>query len=95
MRKIQTLIAGIVLGVTIIGSMIISGYSDTHYTVQAQVYSIKDNTVLLIDGAGYIWEVTDRKDLITKGQDVKIKFFNNTTDYTREDDIIESVKVLP
>lgn len=78
----------------IIGMLIIGGYIDTHYTVQADVYKKEDNSVYLIDGAGYIWEITDRDDLII-GQSVKIKFHNNTTDYTREDDIIESVKVLP
>lgn len=84
-----------ILIVIVIGILLIGGYSDTHYSVQADVYQIDNNSILLIDGAGYIWEVTDRPDLCHKGQSVKIYFNNNCTDYTREDDIIERVKVLP
>lgn len=71
----------------------IAGYMDTHYTTTAEVYSIEDNSVILVDGAGYLWEVVDRPDL-KKGDFVKIKFDNNTTGYTRNDDIILSVKPL-
>lgn len=85
----------VVLIVIVIGILLLGGYSDTHYSVQADVYQIDNNSVLLIDGAGYIWEVTDRPDLYYKGQSVKIYFNNNCTDHTREDDIIERVKVLP
>lgn len=70
-----------------------AGYSETHYSTVATVYSIEDDSILLIDGAGYIWEITDRPEL-HKGDFVKIKFFNNATDYTREDDEILSVKML-
>ena len=65
----------------------IVGYSDTHYSTVAEVYSIEDNSILLVDGAGYVWEITDRPEL-HKGDMVKVKYFNNTTDYTREDDEI-------
>lgn len=78
----------------IIGALIFAGYSDTHYDVIGQVYSVEDNEVTLIDGAAYLWGVTDRPDL-HEGDTVKIYFDNNCTDYTREDDIITKVKVLP
>ena len=71
----------------------IAGYMDTHYTTTAEVYSIEDNSIILVDGAGYLWEVVNRTDL-KKGDFVKIKFDNNTTEYTRNDDIILSVKPL-
>ena len=45
------------------------------------------------DVAGYIWEVTSKPEL-HKGDMVEIKFFNNTTDYTREDDEIIKVTLL-
>lgn len=79
--------------IVIVGLLSITGYMDTHYTTTAEVYSIEDNSIILIDGAGYLWEVTNRTDL-AKGDFVKIKFDNNCTDYTRNDDIILSVKRL-
>lgn len=71
----------------------IAGYFDTHYSTVAEVYSVENNSILLVDGAGYLWEITDRPEL-HKGDMVKIKFFNNTTDYTREDDKIIKVTLL-
>lgn len=94
MNKVKEVMAcGLVLGLLIV-SMLIGGYSDTHYSVQADVYRKEGNSVYLIDGAGYIWELTDRDDLMI-GQSVKLKFYNNTTDYTRTDDEIVGVRVLP
>lgn len=71
----------------------VAGYSETHYSTVAEVLSVEDNSILLVDGAGYVWEITDRPEL-HKGDMVKIKFFNNTTDYTREDDEIIKVTLL-
>lgn len=70
-----------------------TGYVETHYDTVAEVLSTEDNSVLLVDGAGYVWEVTDRPEL-HKGDTVEIKFFNNTTDYTREDDEIIKITLL-
>ena len=71
----------------------IAGYSDTHYKTVAEVYSIEDNSILLVDGAGYIWEVTDKPEL-HKGDMIEVKFFNNCSDYTREDDEIIKITLL-
>ena len=71
----------------------VAGYSDTHYSTVAEVYSVEDNSILLVDGAGYLWEITDRPEL-HKGDMVKVKFSNNTTDYTRKDDKIIKVTLL-
>ena len=71
----------------------VGGYADTHYSTTAEVFSVDNNEVILIDGAGYLWAVVDRPDL-HKGDFVKVYFDNNTTDYTRNDDIILKVKVL-
>lgn len=70
-----------------------AGYMDTHYNTTATVYEVNGNEVTLIDCAGYVWGVTDRPDLHV-GEFVKISFDNNCTDYTREDDIIVTIKKL-
>lgn len=91
-KRLYEFLIGVAFFGMIFGGLIIGGYSDTHYSTTAEVLST-DESVLLVDGAGYIWEVIDRPDL-HKGDFVKIKFFNNTTDYTREDDEILDVILL-
>lgn len=93
MRKIRDFVIGLIFISALVLILAIGGYSDTHYSTTAEVFQIKGNEVTLIDGAGYLWGITDRPDL-QQGQFVKIKFDNNCTDYTREDDTILSVKVL-
>lgn len=73
--------------------LITSGYSDTHYSTTATVSSVEDNKVTFVDGAGYVWVIYDGE-RYGKGQFVELKFYNNTTDYTREDDEIVKVKIL-
>lgn len=85
--------AFILLLTILIGLLGTTGYVETHYDTVAEVLSNDGDSVLLVDGAGYVWEMTNRPDL-TKGQFVKIKFFNNTTDYTREDDEIVKITLL-
>lgn len=85
--------AFILLLAILIGLLGTTGYVETHYETVAEVLSTEGNSVLLVDGAGYVWEVTDRPDL-HKDDFVKIKFFNNTTDYTREDDEIVKITLL-
>lgn len=92
MNKVYGFIMGLLVFVVLFGLLFIGGYCDTHYSTTAEVLSTGES-VLLVDGAGYVWEVTDRPDL-HKGDFVKIKFFNNTTDYTREDDEILDVILL-
>lgn len=75
----------------IVVTLILGGWSDTHYSTTAVVYKQVDDSIIMVDAAGYLWEVTNRPDL--KLNDVvTIKFFNNGTDYTREDD--EIIKVI-
>ena len=68
------------------------GYGDTHYTTTAIVSTVDDSGTTFVDGAGYVWAVYDT--CYEKGQFVELKFYNNTTDYTREDDEIVKVKIL-
>lgn len=92
MNKVYDFIIGVIVIVFLLALLIIGGWCDTRYSTTAEVLST-DDTVVLVDGAGYVWEVTDRPDL-HRGDFVKIKFFNNTTDYTREDDEILDVILL-
>lgn len=72
--------------------LMVGGWSDTHYSTTATVYGQNEKTTIMVDAAGYLWEVTDRPDLKV-GDIVTIKFFNNGTDYIREDDKIITVTV--
>ena len=92
-RVLATLLTFVVVFSVIVTVLGVAGYSDTHYKTVAEVYSVEDNSILLVDGAGYLWEITDRPEL-HKGDMVEVKFFNNTTDYTREDDEIIKVTLL-
>ena len=87
------IMAFLLLLAILMGLLGTTGYIETHYDTVAEVLSTEDNSVLLVDGAGYVWEVTNRPDL-HKGDMVKVKYFNNTTDYTREDDKIVKITLL-
>ena len=93
MRKIRDFIMGVLFIGGLVLLLAIGGYIDTHYTTTAEVFNVEGNEITLIDGAGYLWDITDRPDL-HRGDFVKVKFDNNTTDYTRNDDKIISVKRL-
>lgn len=72
--------------------LFIGGYYDTRYSTIAKVLDINNSGTTFVDGAGYVWSVNDVN--YQKGQFVKLYFFNNTTDYTREDDIIVKIKKI-
>lgn len=95
-RHIETL-KNIALNFCILSALLLLlgtvGYIEEHYSTIAEVFSIDNDEVILIDGAGYLWTVVDRPDL-HKGDFVRVYFDNNTTDYTRNDDIILKVKLL-
>lgn len=62
----------------------------SYYTQYGEVYLCDVNETLIVDATGNIWSVYD-KDL-NEGETVKIKFYTNHTDYTREDDEIVKIK---
>lgn len=78
--------------IVIVVALILGGWSDTHYSTTAKVYMKDNNSTLMVDGAGDVWEVVDRDDLPLDSF-VTISFFNNGTDYTREDDKIIKITV--
>lgn len=92
MNKIKS----VLLSVTFVGMLLlmlmVGGYCDTRYNTVATVMSVDENGTTFVDGAGYVWAVSDVNYHV--GQFVKLYFDNNTTDYTRNDDIIVRVKIL-
>ena len=58
----------------------------SRYSTTAIVFEVTADGTTFVDGAGYMWEVTDTD--FEKDQFVTLKFFNNHTDSTREDDEI-------
>ena len=91
-NAIKTTLLGLGFVAIIFGALAIGGYCDTRYTQVAEVLDVTPTETLFIDPAGYVWAVSDTD--YHKGQFVKLYFFNNTTDYTREDDEILKVKPL-
>lgn len=74
----------------LIGMPIIADTYQSYYTQYGEVYLCDINETLIVDATGNIWSVYDTE--LNKGDTVKIKFYTNHTDYTREDDKIISVK---
>ena len=70
----------------------IAGNIESHYKITAEVVKVENGSVFYEDVTGNIWE--EKTDGYEVGDMVKIKFYNNHTDSTREDDVIEKVKKL-
>ena len=90
MKKLNTLL------VTIIGIIVffvLPAIADTYqsyYTQYGEVYLCDINETLIVDATGNIWSVYDTE--FNEGETVKITFYTNHTDYTREDDEIVKIK---
>lgn len=74
----------------LIGMPIIADTYQSYYTQYGEVYSCDINETLIVDATGNIWSVYDTE--LNEGDTVKIKFYTNHTDYTREDDEIVKIK---
>lgn len=61
-----------------------------NYSQICEVYMVTDTETIFVDPVGDLWSVYDTN--YRKGETVKISFYDNLTDYTREDDIIKKVK---
>ena len=90
MKKLNTLL------VTIIGIIVffvLPAIADTYqsyYTQYGEVYLCDINETLIVDATGNIWSVYNTE--FNEGETVKITFYTNHTDYTREDDEIVKIK---
>ena len=87
---------GLALIGTIILAMGVAGSIETTYTMKAEVVESSATLATLKDTTGNLWEVYNLQDdnCLTVGQKVKVTFHSNFTDSTREDDIIEKVRVI-
>lgn len=89
-RFITELFMGLVFLMVI---LIIPAIGETHqhnYSQICEVYEVTDTTTTFVDPVGYLWDVNDTE--YVKGETVKVYFFDNFTDFNREDDIIKKVK---
>jgi hypothetical protein len=68
----------------------ITRVSENEYSTTAKVFSVSEDGTQFVDGAGYVWEVSDTD--YTENTFVEISFDNNGTDNNRLDDIIINVK---
>ena len=64
--------------------------NENEYSTTAKVFSVSEDGTQFVDGAGYVWEVSDTD--YAENTFVEINFDNNGTDNNRLDDIIISVK---
>lgn len=70
------------------------GRIENNYSIKATVKDVENGIVLFEDVAGYLWEVDRPEVEVSRGDEVRIRFFNNCTDEEREDDEILSFKVI-
>ena len=68
----------------------ITRVNENEYSTTAKVFSVSEDGTQFVDGAGYVWEVSDTD--YAENTFVEISFDNNGTDNNRLDDIIISVK---
>ena len=72
------------------GGACLAGTIQTTYTMDAEIVAISDTDVSLVDEMGEEWVFYGQGFRI--GDSVRVRFFNNGTDNTRLDDVIENVK---
>lgn len=66
--------------------------TETKYRMNGIVDSVSGNEIVIEDSTGNLWLITGDKFQV--GEKVRVTFFTNFTDYTREDDEIVKVKRL-
>lgn len=88
--KNKTIISILIMVVVL---FIVPALADTYqhnYSQICEVYEVTDTYTTFVDPVGYLWDICDT-DYI-KGETVKVYFFDNFTDFNREDDVIKKVK---
>ena len=80
--------------VFILFGYVFCGYIENHYTREARVSTIENNTITFIDKNNnkWTWEEADCENFIM-GQPVKLVMSTNYTLDTIDDDIITKVKI--
>ena len=95
----KTTIQGIMVTLIFLAGVMLTSYSDNHYTRQGTVTDIQENVIEITDSNllrdDYIWEWEIESDEeFHIGDNVKMKMFNSLTDNIIKDDEIISVKVI-
>mgnify|MGYP003297289369 CR=1 FL=1 len=88
--KLKNYIFGIIGVLLFIAILAFADTYQTRYTQYATVLSVNENETFFVDAIGDVWSIYNTD--YHKDEIVKIKFFNNCTDYTRTDDVILKVK---
>lgn len=86
MNKIYT----IAICLLFVGLLVITGYSQTHYTKNARVRAVIADEVRLETEDGNLWVC--HADGFHNGDYVKVTFYNNRTDLEIEDDEIVKIQ---
>ena len=86
---IVKIITGIVVMTLLFILPAIAGTIESTYTMNGKVTAINEESIYVVDEMGEEWDFEG--DNFTKGDEVKIRFFNNGTCDTRYDDIIQNV----
>lgn len=68
-------------------------YHKTHYSTVAFVDTVTEDEVSLVDPCGDVWAV-DAIPNVNEGDLVNVYFYNNSTTYTHNDDIITYVRKI-
>lgn len=90
-NRIKEFLAGFGVIAFLFGCVAFADTYQTYYIQYAEVYICDTDETLLIDSTGNLWSVDSTNEL-NEGDYVKLKFYNNHTDYTREDDEIVNIK---
>ena len=91
-KSIKNFIVVAIAVFMLIGAPMIADTYQSYYTQYGEVYLCDINETLIVDATGNIWSVYNTE--LNEGDMVKVKFFTNHTDYTREDDEIIKVKIV-
>ena len=91
MRMIKDIACGVLIMVIILGMMGWAGYMETTYDLQGTVVECNANIATVEDTRGHLWEYETEK--VSKGDNVKITFFDNHTHRIYDDEIVK-IKVL-
>ena len=91
MKTIKNILGGIIVVLFFIALGAIGGTIESTYTMTGEIVSVHDEDIIVIDEKGEEWEFYGTG--YSKGDKVKIRFFNNGTS-RRGDDKVEKVKII-
>lgn len=94
MAKVKVFLEGILFFGLMFFMLVSTGYIETHYSREMEVYDKEGNILILEDNQGNLWEYETENNDYRLGQKYKVKMFNNYTDNTiYDDEIIRIEKV--